>query len=165
MDLDREEFLSNFEFVFSEFFEGPPAGAGGTVALDRDGSWRHTLERLTAAEASRPAFPGATTVVAHVVHATYYLTNSVRYIVPDGDKTTPGDWSGSWATSVVTESEWQARIAALFAAYEEIKATARGLADWSGDSTGLAFAVLAHSAYHLGAVRQLVKALKASQVG
>ena len=56
-------------------------------------------------------------------------------------------------------------MAQWIAAYEEIKATARGLADWDGDSTGLAFGVLAHSAYHLGAVRQLLKALKASQVG
>ncbi len=165
MGLNREEFLDNFEFVFSEFFEGPPAGAGGTVALDRTGSWRHTLEQLSAAEASRPAFPGATTVAAQVAHTTYYLTNSVRYIVPDGDKTTPGDWSGSWVKSVVTESEWRASIAALFAAYEQIKDTVRGLESWDGDSTGLAFGVLAHSAYHLGAVRQLVKALKAAAAG
>ncbi len=160
MGLSIEVFLSNFEFVFSEFFEGPPAGASGTVALDRDGSWHHTLASLSAAEASRPAFPGATTVAAQVVHTTYYLTNSIRYLLPDGDKTTPGAWAASWATSTVTESEWQERVAALFTAYQEVKAAARSLESWDGDSAGLAFAVLAHSAYHLGAVRQLMRALK-----
>jgi len=158
-------FKSNLFDVLDEFFEGPPPGATGTIALDRNGSFRHSLADLSAADASRKAFPGATTVAAQVVHTTYYLTNMLRYLRPDGDTTTPADWAGSWARETVAGTEWDAVRADLFRAYRDVRAAIDAITDWGGDRFGEAMAPLAHSAYHLGAVRQLLKALRVSSEG
>lgn len=154
-------FKSNLFFLLDELFEGPPAEASGTVALDRNGNFRDSLKDLSAADASRAPFAGATTVAAHVIHTTYYMTNMLRYLTPGGDTTSRADWPGSWARSVVTAAEWDAARAALFAAQVDLRKALAASTDWSGDRFADAMAPLFHGAYHLGAVRQLIKALKA----
>ncbi|HRN17799.1 MAG: hypothetical protein WC972_04075 [Trueperaceae bacterium] len=164
-DEATKAFKSNLFDVLDEFFEGPPPGATGTIALDRSGSFRQSLADLSATDASREAFPGATTVAAQVIHTTYYLTNLLRYLDPQGDKASRADWAGSWARETVADTEWDAVRADLFRAYRDVRAAIDAITDWSGDRFGEAIAPLAHSAYHLGAVRQLLKALRGSNAG
>lgn len=157
-----DSFKSSLFALLDEFFEGPPPVADGTYALDRAGSFRHTLAGVSAADASRSAFQGATTVAAQVIHTTYYLTNLLRYLEPSTAAGQVADWPGSWARSVVDAAEWDAARAELFAAYLEVKRAIGAMTDWSGDQFIDAMVPLAHSAYHLGAIRQLTKALTAN---
>lgn len=161
LPLSSEAFKKDLFYLLREVFEGPPADATGTAALDRDGNWRRTLDGLSAADASRSAFPGATTVAAQVVHTTFYLADLLRYLRPDGDRSVPADWPGSWSRTAVTEDEWSTVRAALFTEYEAVQRAVEAVEDWGTDIVGLTMAPLLHSAYHLGAVRQLVKALRA----
>ncbi len=158
----HDSFKSSLFSLLDEFFEGPPPAADGTYALDRAGSFRHTLAGLSAADASRTPFHGATTVAAQVIHTTYYMTNLLRYLEPSSDTGQAADWPGSWARSVVDEAEWDAARAELFAAYLNVKRAIGAMTDWSGDHFMDAMLPLAHGAYHLGAIRQLTKALRAS---
>lgn len=153
-------FKSNLFHLLDELFDGPPPGADGTVALDRDGSFRDSIANLSAADASRAPFPGATTVAAQVSHTTYYMTNLLRYMLPNGDTTSRADWPGSWAHGVMTDAEWDEAREALFAADRDLRRAIDANTDWGGDRFGQAMAPLFHGAYHLGAVRQLLKAIR-----
>jgi hypothetical protein len=62
----------------------------------------------------------------------------------------------------VNESEWKQLTASLRAEYEKLYEAIRGGMDWSNFYmlTG-AMALVVHAAYHLGAIRQMVRALQA----
>ncbi|WP_229784648.1 DinB family protein [Deinococcus radiotolerans] len=137
----------------------------GTAFLDgtkADGSGNHgllaTLDALSAAQASQDVL--GSTVAAHAAHTAYHLEVIVRW-ERDGDRG-PFDWKGSFEPTHVDDPAWAAVRARLRAAYEDLVAFAR---TWEGrpvdgDVTeGLSGAV-AHVAYHLGAIRQLVKGVQ-----
>jgi hypothetical protein len=151
------EFKTNLLQILDETFIGPPSGASGTIFLDATGSWEDTLAGISADDASRPSFDGATTIAAQVGHTAYYLENLLRF---EAAETESADWPGSWRTKTVNAEEWDALRARLARAYLEARKLFAVNDDWSGDRTGGSMAVVVHSAYHLGAVRQLLKALQ-----
>ena len=63
----------------------------------------------------------------------------------------------------VSAEEWEEVQQRLRAAYDEFCGYARSLAEQpaNGDRTGSLTGAVAHVAYHLGAIRQLQKALRA----
>ena len=58
----------------------------------------------------------------------------------------------------VTEPEWEALKTQLRDDYERVIRNLRAVTAWDEDALNFAMTVTVHSAYHLGAVRQLVKA-------
>ena len=140
----------NLAFLLEETFASP-ARPGGNAYLDRQSGWEPTLASLSAEAASRPARPGGTTIAGHVEHARLYLETLLRFADGRPERV---DWDATWAVREVTPVAWEA----LKASFEETSArVVRAFEDrdaWDDDAVGAALAVLAHSAYHLGAVRQ-----------
>lgn len=152
--------------ILREAVEGGAPGQG-TAFLDgtqADGSGNHgllaTLARLSAEQASREVH-GAT-VAGHARHTAFHLEVVVRW-ERDGDHG-PFDWPGSFQPARVDGEEWSALQERVRRAYEELTAFAHTLAgaEPDGDVTGGLTGAVAHVAYHLGAIRQLVKALGAA---
>ncbi|WP_221090066.1 DinB family protein [Deinococcus aquaedulcis] len=149
--------------ILRETVEGGQPGKP-TAFLDStaaDGSGNHgllaTLEALSAEQASREVL--GTTVAAHTAHTAFHMEVIVRW-ERDGDRG-PFDWQGSFQPRAVDEAGWAEQRRRVRAAYDALVAFTHTQQDQpvTGDATGGLAGGVAHVAYHLGAIRQLVKAL------
>ena len=128
--------------------------------LDKNTSLFETLSGITAAEASIPVGGKCATLAAQVKHVAFYLDvleKSVR------DPNYPRvDWGEIWRTvSQVTPPEWSAIQGELRANYDRVLDLIRTTPAWAGqDEIGGVIAVIAHTAYHLGEIRQALCTLR-----
>jgi hypothetical protein len=130
------------------------------IYLDRDTSLFRTLGTISAQEASIPVGGKCATLAAQVTHVIFYLDVLERYVVHHD--TSRVDWGEIWRTvSAVTPGEWEALKVKLEATYRRIEKLFRENETWDEDSMGGALAVVVHSAYHLGEIRQAMCTLKA----
>lgn len=128
--------------------------------LDRGTSLFETLAGISAAEASIPVGGKCATLAAQVKHVAFYLDVYERS-VRDPDFS-GADWGEIWRTvSRVTPEEWQAIQTELRANYNRILKLIEETSTWSGeDEFGEVMAVVVHTAYHLGEIRQALCTLK-----
>jgi len=68
--------------------------------------------------------------------------------------TNSADWDASWQIEPVEAVTWQTLIDRLRAAYAWSTEFAEDTSDWNAVTIGVAFALVAHAAYHLGEIRQ-----------
>ncbi len=128
--------------------------------LDKGTSLFETLADVSAAEASIPVGGKCATLAAQVKHVAFYLDvvdNSVR------DPNYPRvDWDEIWQTvSSVTPDEWEAIKAELRTNYNRILKLLEEMPAWTTErEIGSAIAVVVHTAYHLGEIRQALCTLK-----
>ena len=141
--------LREIEELLRETFEGGRPGQG-TQYLDHDSGILNTLERLSAAQASRPngSHPS---VAAHVRHMIFHLKVAYEWIGGDHSKR---DWKGSFLPQTVTPEEWSRLLTRIVEAKAEYLRVIQALPPDRLISDGGAMGVIAHLAYHLGAIRQ-----------
>jgi hypothetical protein len=128
-----------------------------------DAGFLRTLEGIPADLASRPAVEGGATIAAHANHLRYSLELANR--AARGENPYAGaDWAGSWKLKQVSEPEWKALTASLRAEYERIREAIAGGQDWADfQVVAGTLGVIAHGAYHLGAIRQMLRVLRAGR--
>ena len=152
--IDQKDFTVNLYDLFEETFETHHG-----IYLDKGTSLLDTLKAVSAQEASIPVGGKCATLAAQVTHVIFYLDVLERYIVHHD--TSPADWGEVWRTvSAVTDEEWDALKAKLEAAYRRVDNLLRGIESWTEDSIGGAMAIVVHTAYHLGEIRQALCTLK-----
>ena len=124
------------------------------VYLDKGTSLFETLAGITAEEASIPVGGKCATLAAQVKHVAFYL-DVVDKSVRDPNYP-PVDWGEIWRTvNSVTPDEWAAIQAEMRESYDRIIALVHDRPDWDNVLTiGGAIGVIAHTAYHLGEIRQ-----------
>lgn len=147
--------------ILREAVEGGTPGQG-TAFLDgtaADGSGNHgllaTLDSIDAAQASQEIH--GTSIAGQARHTAFHLEVIVRW-ERDRDRG-PFDWKGSFHPAQVGEQEWIELRDRVRRAHEELSAFALTQLDQpvTGEATGGLSGGLAHVAYHLGAIRQMVK--------
>ena len=151
-----EAFRNNLDFLLEETFESPARPAGNAY-LDRSAGWFPTLDGLTAEQASRSLVAGGTTIAGHVEHARFYLEVMLRYAAGTAEQV---DWDESWRAREVTEERWRELKDAFAESCKRLEAELAEVDSWGDHEVGAAMAALMHSAYHLGAVRQLMRATR-----
>jgi hypothetical protein len=121
-----------------------------------------SLERLSAADASAPAPGGGPPIAAHVDHLRYGLELLNRWSRGE-EPFAEANYSASWGRTSVTDTEWA-----------DLRDQLRREADHWRDAvqeplqmdeaalTGM-LASVTHLAYHLGAIRQVNRALRGPQ--
>jgi hypothetical protein len=128
--------------------------------LDRGTSLFETLADISAVEASIPVGDKCATLAAQVKHVAFYLDvleESIR------ERSFPQvDWTEIWRTvSNVTPEEWEAIQNELRASYDRVLGLIKETSDWPGEiEIGKAIAIVAHTAYHLGEIRQALCTIK-----
>lgn len=129
--------------------------------LDKNSSLFDTLSTLTAVEASIAVGGKCATLAAQVKHTAFYLQVLQDALLDPNSP--PADWGEVWrTTSAVNPSEWQAIQTDLRSRYTSIQAFLATEPDLgSEDTLGMLMAVLAHTAYHLGEIRQALCVIKA----
>ena len=152
--IKQEDYLNNLFSLLDETFENTHG-----IYLDKDTSLFRTLETVSAQEASIPVGGKCASLAAQVAHVTFYLEVLERYVVYND--TTPADWGEIWRTvEKVTPEEWDGLKAKLKDAYRRIEKMFRDNEVWDDDSIGGSLAIVVHTAYHLGEIRQALCTLK-----
>jgi hypothetical protein len=130
------------------------------IYLDKGTSFFETLEAVTAEEASRRATARSGSIAAHVAHVSYYLR--VMQQALRGEALGKLNWKEIWEQDrPVTAEEWRARVAELRAELAKLRALMEEPATWErDDAVGESMAVVVHTAYHLGAVRQALAVIR-----
>lgn len=127
--------------------------------LDKGTSLTETLAPVSAEEASKSTSEGGTTVAGHTAHVRFYFDVLRRYM--DGSLSEKIDWKQSWLVTKVNESEWDGLRQGVTDDYKDIRARLGGIDDWGNErNLGGALAILAHTAFHLGAIRQILRVVK-----
>lgn len=128
--------------------------------LDRGTSLFETLSGISADEASIPVGGRCATLAAQVKHVAFYL-DVVEKSVRDPDFPR-ADWGEIWRTvSVVTDDEWKAIQVELRQNYNRILNLIHEMPGWPSDAEiAGAIAVIVHTAYHLGEIRQALCTLR-----
>jgi hypothetical protein len=140
-----KEIFSVLEEIFSEHHG---------IFLDKGTGLFDTLEGISAEQASQPVGGKCATLAAQVAHVIYYLEVLERYLLSQdaGDV----DWGEAWRTvRVVTPAEWDNQRKKLKQCYFRIDGILHDVQDWDDESIiSGCLAVIAHTAYHLGEIRQ-----------
>ena len=146
--IDLEGFKTDLYDLLRETFDEVQG-----IYLDRGTSLFETLEGISTEEAARPISTSCASIAAQVNHVRFYLDVLERVV--RGEEVGTSDWAASWRIDGVTEATWIELKANLRASHRRVLATLQGLQRWDGgDQIGGALAILAHTAYHLGEIRQ-----------
>lgn len=153
--IQSEHFVKALLILLDETFDNVHG-----AYLDKNTSMFETLAGITAEQASVAVGGKCATLAAQVKHVAFYLD------IVDKSVRNPGegkvDWEEIWRTvDVVTPQEWQAIQDELRTSYDKIRALIEFAPDWASErEIGGAIAVVAHTAYHLGEIRQALCVLR-----
>lgn len=152
-----EVFRNTIKTMVKETFEGPPVPVTGswfTETKPNSGIFG-VMDELSPDGASAQVY--GTTLAAHLDHVRYHMWG-INEIVKNGEQPEM-HWGKSWEIQSVDEQGWNRirdgvrnEYAVLMQAIDEI--------EWTELLANEVLSSLAHSAYHLGALRQMMKALK-----
>jgi hypothetical protein len=149
----QQDFTTNLFKLLRETFDGPVAGEGSAY-LDRGAGLFQTLDAVTYDVASRPPSPGAPTIAAHCAHLGYYVRVLHNYIVGREQQV---DWPSSWLVQEVGPEEWEALKGELRNGYAALTELLESLSEWGDEPVGDSMAIVVHTAYHLGSIRQMLR--------
>jgi hypothetical protein len=139
----------------TEIFEGPPGDYAFLLNPGDPGLLRQ-LDSIDAHTASTRNVPGQTTIAAHVDHVHYGLTLLNRWANGEANPWSDADWEASWQRGVVSEIQWQTLRNALRREFDSWRNAVRKRSDWDDMAASGALGSAAHTAYHLGAIRQIL---------
>lgn len=153
--IQTEHFTQALYLLLDETFDNVHG-----LYLDKGTSLFETLTTISAAEASIPVGGKCATLAAQVKHAAFYLDvleHSVRI-----QQYEPQDWDKIWReTGTVSPAEWETIKASLRESYDRIKALIHDTQEWpSSHEIAGAIAMITHTAYHLGEIRQALCTLR-----
>jgi len=129
--------------------------------LDKGTSLFETLATISADEASIPVGGKCATLAAQVKHVAFYLDVLEKAVRTQQFERV--DWGQIWReTKAVTPAEWEALKTDLRASYDHIKGLINDTTAWPSErEIGGAIAMIVHTAYHLGEIRQALCTLQA----
>lgn len=142
-----------------EIFDGPP-GSEAFILNPGDPGLLRQLDSIPASAASARPMPGKTTIAAHVDHVCYGLSLLNRWASGEANPWANSDWEASWKRAAVSDERWSSLRAELRREVEAWKKHVAHRTDWDELSAAGALSSAAHTAYHLGAIRQIVAALE-----
>jgi hypothetical protein len=151
--INQDDFTNSLFALFKETFEGTNT-AFGTMYLDQGTGLFDTIDKVDAEKASRSATEGGTTIAGHCEHVRFYLEFLSNYM---SEKFTMVDWKDSWKITTVSDAEWTALRGQLHKTYQVVTDTFNEVETWNDFKISGALGILAHTAYHLSAIRQLLK--------
>lgn len=149
--INSDDFKQALSILFRETFEGMPTKEEYIFTNAETGIFA-TLGKLDARQAS--AEINRVTIAAHAEHARFYLELLDNYLNKDMRVV---DFNQSWRIKSVGEDEWEVLRENIAKIYRKVGETFEKNDEWALDSITVAMGIVAHTAYHLGAIRQMTK--------
>src|SRR5438093_13377016 len=147
--------LSN---MLTEIFDGPP-GQEAYLLNPGDPGLLRQLDTLEASAASKRPMPGKTTIAAHVDHVQFGLSILNRWAAGEANPFAGADWNASWQRTTVTDEQWRRLRDNLRREAERWRNVVRTRSEWDDMTAAGALSSAAHTAYHVGAIRQIFAAM------
>jgi len=140
-----------------EVFDGPP-GSEAYILNPGDPGLHRQLETISATTASRQPIPGKPSIAAHVDHVHFGLSLLTRWLSGEENPWADADWNGCWKRTTVTDDQWRMLRHSLRKEAETWQKAVASRTEWDDLSAAGALSTIAHTAYHLGAIRQILGA-------
>jgi len=144
--------------MLTEIFDGPP-NQEAYLLNSGDPGLLHQLDAIDAAAASKRPMPGKTTIAAHVDHLHFGFVILNRWAAGDANAWAGADWNGSWQRTTVTPDQWRTLRDNLRTEAEKWRKVVATRTDWDDMAASAALSTAAHTAYHFGAIRQILAGL------
>src|SRR5687768_3619093 len=144
--------------LLNEIFDGTP-GSEAYLLNPGDPGLLRQLESIDARAASTRPMPGKTTIAAHVDHVHFGFTLMNRWAAGEANPFAGADWDESWRRGTVTADQWRTLRDDLRRQAASWRKAVATRAVWDDTSAAGALASAAHTAYHLGAIRQILAAM------
>lgn len=144
--------------LLGEIFDGPP-GNEAFVLNPGDPGLLRQLDTIDAQAASARPMPGKTTIAAHVDHVCFGLSLLNRWSEGEANPWAGADWEASWKRTAVTDEQWRTLRAELRRQSEAWRKHMSQRTSWDDLAAAGTLASAVHTAYHLGAIRQILAAL------
>ena len=153
--IKQENFLNNLFALLDETFENHHG-----IYLDKNNALFTTLETISAEEASIPVGGKCASLAAQVTHVIFYLEVLEKYVLKQ--EVGQIDWGEIWRTvEKVSSDEWISLQDKLKETYKRLDKLFHETENWDDeDVLGGALAIVVHTAYHLGEIRQAMCTLK-----
>jgi hypothetical protein len=150
--------------LWSELVDGASDSGDAFILNSGDIGLLASVDKLSAADASRSASQGAT-IAAHAQHVRYGLFLMNRWATAGGNPFADARWDEAWKTSEVDTVAWTEIREGLRHEAHRWSETLQSPREVTGvELTGM-IASIAHLAYHLGAIRQISKAARGPKEG
>jgi hypothetical protein len=150
--------------LFGELVDGASGRTGAFVLNSGDVGLLRSLDKLSAADASRSVNDGAT-IAAHAQHVRYGLSLMNRWATDGGNPFADATWDEAWNISVVDAAAWtEIRDGLRDEARRWLDALSSARDVTEVELTGM-IASIVHLAYHVGAIRQINKAARGPTEG
>ena len=151
--------------LFSELIEGAKAPVGGNFVLNSgDSGMLASLDKLSSDAASRSTNGGAT-IAAHAQHVRYGLSLMNKWAREGGNPFADANWDAAWKVTSVEGDLWDEIRAGLRGECTRWREMLRSPRDVSVTELNGMIGSIAHTAYHLGAIRQIDKGARGPREG
>jgi hypothetical protein len=162
--MQTNEITKSLTTLFAELVDGAVKGGGAFVLNSGDLGLLRSLERLSAADASRSTSGGAT-IAAHARHLQYGLSLMNRWASEGGNPFADAKWDEAWKTAEVADPEWgEIRSGLRDEAHRWLQALGTPRQVSEVELSGMIGSIV-HLAYHLGAIRQIATAARGPREG
>ena len=152
--IKQEDFLNNLFALFDETFENHHG-----IYLDKGTSLLTTLEAVSAQEVSIPVGGKCASLAAQVTHVIFYLEVLEKYFLKQ--EVGKVDWGEIWRTvEKISPEDWASLKKKLRETYLRLDKLFHDTEIWDDDTIGGSMAIVVHTAYHLGEIRQALCTLK-----
>lgn len=115
-----------------------------------------TLRPLTATTASKPPGTGRKPIVSHANHVLYGIELANRALAGEQRVYETADWTLAWKLETVSDSEWLNLVNRLDEQSQLLVERVPQFRGWNEIVLTGALSIPAHTAYHLGAIRQML---------
>ena len=150
--------------LFAELVDGAASGGSAFILNSGDAGLLRSLDKITAADASRAVNDGAT-IAAHAQHLRYGLSLMNQWANEGGNPFANAKWDEAWKTGAVDTAAWnEIRNGLRQETQQWLRALKSPREVNDVELTGMAASV-GHLAYHLGAIRQINKDARGPKEG
>lgn len=155
--MDRHPLEKAVKERLQEAFEGPalPAKESWFTNTEPNSGIFGAIEGISAEGASMSIH--GTTLAAHIDHMRYHMWGTNELL--EKGEFPKMDWNASWKIQSVDAAEWSRIQEGLRSEYS-ILIKAVDHVQWNENLANELLGSLAHSAYHLGAIKQISKAIQ-----
>jgi hypothetical protein len=143
--------------LLTEVFDGPPTPEAYVLNSGDPGLLRQ-LETISASAASLQPVRGKPSIASHAHHVYFGLSVLNRWLSGEENPFANADFNESWRRTTVTEQEWRAICESLRKEADTWRQAVVARREWDDMSAAAALSTIAHTAYHLGAIRQVLAA-------
>ena len=153
--IKTEEFKKWLVILLAETF-GVSDSPHGFMLDDGKAGLLGTINGINAATASSTLKPDRETIASHCGHILFLLR---LYDAYEQGQRPEHDWVGSWATHEVDDAAWDTLRTDVQTAYEAVIQHIHARDEWIEPPLSASMILLAHCAYHVGEIKQLLTSL------